>query len=1726
MFIAWQIDLVSPTLIENIAVTLLHFLWQGCLIGMSITVAVHLLRRNAPEIRYRASLAALVAMVVCPVSTFLVLSEGDQQYRSPARVSPATASPTKTPEVLASNDPYEPHDRHERLTDYRPAEVQEPASESTPGSRVLTAVAGDRNEQLAMNEDRFPTTGERVAQYSLQVMVGIYVLGVLAMLARLGMAVWGGRRLRRRCSPILNPELLARLSLSAERLGISCLPMLASCSKVATPVVVGIGKPWILVPASMLTTLSMDQIQLILMHELAHIYRRDLWVHFLQRICEAFLFFHPAVWYVNRLIARERENCCDELVVGRGGHSKVRYADALLAMAEVRQGCFIDRGPFTSVAADGGRAGQLRRRLFWLLGHDHYVPLSRTGWLVLLGCFAFFLAMPLVSPRLVQFMQVSAEEPTAREAVSTPEEMAVQQPSVDCSIRVNVLDVDGQPLKKMMVRCYREVTDDIQESDWRDSVTNKIWRPIDGFATGGTAKHESLSPGTYLVTVRQGHDYRGPYGRTEPIVLTIDSPHYDSNIRLTKASTLTIDAFDETTTDSITDASVSLNSLETSMPPDTMIRSQVEQGHAVFHDLPPGTYRLHLNRKARGPEDRNYSLANGEPIVTIEANVDQSLSFGLVGKPLSDEEKSARWPWLVHGRVTDADGHPVAGASIWASAGWGSLFSSIVATTDDDGRYAGRFSQSGMRMLSDEGDELNLVSGQVGAYKSGFAESNLNRQGGGYATNRMPREDETPEDFDPMKVYVQDVSREVNFVLMPAAQLSVQILNPDGRPLVDASLSIDGEELPPACSVIAADKTNQEGRVLFDSIPTGFDWWFSTDNASGAAALSPPVRFESGKYSLVLQLQDEPGSEGVSLKLVQALDAQGADVRDSLLVKVHTQGTAVPLSPALQLWVDKILLLKSHNPMAFQLGPSLLKLPEEDALAVVRAAWPQIEISYVKTGILKAFQSEGPEHVVQVLHLGMTDSDPYVMAYADTYLKTIAMRSFEGDLAGYEKWYARLGQLPLHNILETSFGELLRQLESEPPHAALERLENVQTYRWATRPSTSEALRVSGIPMLVVKWIQSGQLESKDLSYAARLLAVLPFDDGTIDTSIIPLMGEKNNALVRISAAKAAVGRVPDQARQTLLEQIEQIIRSADDDSSQVLTAACNAISETGDAIAIPYLIAIMDSDNSESTILNIGQALAVLIRKELPEIDPVQPNSFQDGQWWRQWFELHKSSFPELVRNQSIQELPKTEFGKTYKYRSTNLETHEGRIACLQLELQKVDGGLGGHKLWEVALSFANAGDPRAIPILIGAIDADNSYDTVYGLGYYGLGFGKLGELTKVKYSSFHDGAWWKRWWEANKSKFPQDVQTIPVPEYPKSKHGAKYQNFPDNLDSHEGRVQFAKERLLADRANMNLIAELFAEARDPRGIPFLIGVIVADASGAADYEVGYFGLRPLTNVSYDASHNAQWWREWWSAHRHEYPTVTEETVPEVSIAIPQRRDPLEDVADISAQDLLVEGDPHKRYFLIGDPGNVPADKQLKLLVVLPGGDGGVDFHPFVRRILKYALDDSWVIAQPVSVKWNVDQKIVWPTRKDVQPNSEFCTEEFIEAVIKDAQQRLGVESLPAYSLSWSSSGPAAYATAFQASKSVRGSYIAMSVFQSKWYPSATGAKGHRFVLDHSPDDDICPYQQSLEAEKWILEKGGVVMRQTYEGGHGWHGDVYGRIRSGMQWLIKTEEE
>lgn len=108
-------------------------------------------------------------------------------------------------------------------------------------------------------------------------------------------------------------------------------------------------------PAGLLNNLSTPEIEAILMHELAHVRRRDYLVNLLQSCMEVVLFFNPAVLWVSQLIKAERENCCDDLVVNQGSN-KVDYIRALLNCEEYRL-----RAPLQAVAFPGNRSGLLQR---------------------------------------------------------------------------------------------------------------------------------------------------------------------------------------------------------------------------------------------------------------------------------------------------------------------------------------------------------------------------------------------------------------------------------------------------------------------------------------------------------------------------------------------------------------------------------------------------------------------------------------------------------------------------------------------------------------------------------------------------------------------------------------------------------------------------------------------------------------------------------------------------------------------------------------------------------------------------------------------------------------------------------------------------------------------------------------------------------------------------------------------------------------------------------------------------------------------------------------------------------------------------------------------------------------------------------------------------------------------------------------------------------------------
>ncbi len=837
----------------------------------------------------------------------------------------------------------------------------------------------------------------------------------------------------------------------------------------------------------------------------------------------------------------------------------------------------------------------------------------------------------------------------------------------------------------------------------------------------------------------------------------------------------------------------------------------------------------------------------------------------------------------------------------------------------------------------------------------------------------------------------------------------------------------------------------------------------------------------------------------------------------------------VTLRPELQSWADQLVAATDHREVAFGIAPKLSKLPNDDSLAIAHAAWPRMLESGTRTGLLKEFQFSSHPKVLQILHLGMTDTDTEVRRYAANYLQEFALRDFDGDEKGYNAWYAVYGKRPLADVYSANYQRLTDDLRSVEPNIALRILKPLNIGISEHRPQKRDAVRNSGLPELIVGWCERTLHDEAQLRELAEYLARVPLSPDLASQRVQKFLSNEHSTSLRMAAATALLETHREPALDTLFDILNQTMSMEKNPLADLNRSwCCHVIATVAEVRSIPRLIAIMDSDNSPEVRRIINSVLCGDTR--LGQLTGVSRSTFLDGPWWRKWWEANRARLPEPAATLVIEELPKTKFGRSYQPITFDLSTHDGRMKIFRDVCGKPESNVNSQHLWSISTTIAEAGDPRAIPILIGAIEADNSYDTVYGIGYFALGFSKLGKLTGVEYSKFHDGAWWRRWWESNKDRFPEEVQAIPIENFPKTAHGKNYTPFPSDLDTHEGRVKFLIEQLRKPEPDLSSLAELFTEYEDPRGIPVLIGVIVADQSGKSVYDVGYFGLgmgklSRITGVRYDKSHDAEWWVAWWATHRRDLPAEANVDIPkfEMTMKGEDEEAPDADVQDIPSHDIRIADDPNQRYFLIGDTSVSPPKSGFKLLVVLPGGDGSADFEPFVRRIRKYALDDQWILAQPVAVFWNTttpkDQQIVWPKKSDNVADAKFSTEEFVSRTIADVKSKVPIDPKNVITLSWSSSGHAAYAIAMQPDSPVTGSYIAMSIFRAKEYDTAH-VKGRRLVIDHSPDDQVCPYDHSVTAEKTLTAAGADIKRLTCEGGHGWRGDAYGRIKEGLQWL------
>jgi beta-lactamase regulating signal transducer with metallopeptidase domain len=238
----------------------------------------------------------------------------------------------------------------------------------------------------------------------------LYLFGVWAAIAlfglgRVAVGLWHLRSIRRSCEAVdtsaLDPAVAQNLS---EFRAVRPVELCAS-EDLRVPTAVGFFKPAVVLPKWSLAELSPAELNVVLLHELAHLQRWDDWTNLAQKILRAIFFFHPAVWFVEHRLSLEREMACDDLVLSQTADPRA-YAECLVSLAEKN---IFQRGIALAQAAVG-RMRQTSLRVLQILDarRSKAVNIWKPAPWVIAGFSVVCLAGAEHAPRLVAFTDPAA----------------------------------------------------------------------------------------------------------------------------------------------------------------------------------------------------------------------------------------------------------------------------------------------------------------------------------------------------------------------------------------------------------------------------------------------------------------------------------------------------------------------------------------------------------------------------------------------------------------------------------------------------------------------------------------------------------------------------------------------------------------------------------------------------------------------------------------------------------------------------------------------------------------------------------------------------------------------------------------------------------------------------------------------------------------------------------------------------------------------------------------------------------------------------------------------------------------------------------------------------------------------------------------------------------------------------------------------------------------------
>ncbi len=308
-----QESYLNSPIMYSIALTLIHFIWQGGLVALALKFALMIVPRQNAQLRYSYSALAMVTNLILPIVTFFII--------------------------------YKP--TYLQLTNELPLA---PTSDA-----ALTSLTSVQNEW-------YSTTFEYLPYVS---MVWLTIITILSV--KLLIELYSVNQLPNKATISPEPELLARFHALVDEIGLKKAPKLLLSLSTEVPMAIGWLKPVVLIPVSMLTGLTPGQLDMLILHELAHVRRHDYFVNFIQTIVEIVLFFHPAVLWVSNQMRDEREYCSDDIAVHHCGNP-IAYAHTLADTASI---CNKHRNhsiPSMAMAASGG---DLTQRVVRLVNEPH-----------------------------------------------------------------------------------------------------------------------------------------------------------------------------------------------------------------------------------------------------------------------------------------------------------------------------------------------------------------------------------------------------------------------------------------------------------------------------------------------------------------------------------------------------------------------------------------------------------------------------------------------------------------------------------------------------------------------------------------------------------------------------------------------------------------------------------------------------------------------------------------------------------------------------------------------------------------------------------------------------------------------------------------------------------------------------------------------------------------------------------------------------------------------------------------------------------------------------------------------------------------------------------------------------------------------------------------------------------------------------------------------------------